>query len=111
MPSLGIPAPIRSQILPEYRIPLNRLKSDTRVLQIPPALDKFTPFLIRWHLQPWEIGAAAGTGRVQVDHEGRYSVTSSRGSCPVVVVRVVAGDTISLAPQPFDEEVWSPTLE
>lgn len=90
MPSFRIPTPIRPQILPEHRIPLDGLKRNPLMLRIIFALNKLTPLLIRRHFQPRKIGPATGAVCFQVDHESRDSVSTPRCPRPVVVVDVVA---------------------
>ena len=117
MPRLRIPMPIRSQILPEDRIALNRLKNNATiaspliVIMIIIALDEFTPLATRRFPEPRKLRASAGAIHVYVDHEGRYSVGAAPPPAPVVVVHVMPGFAVALGAQALDEEVGAPALE
>lgn len=111
MPRLRIPRAIRSQILPEDRIPLDWLKRYPFFLRLRIALDEPTPLFIQRLAEAREVGAAASAVSFEIDHEGADPICTLPVTRPIVVVPVVTRHVVALRPHALDVQEGPPALE
>lgn len=132
MPRLRVSRAVGPQVLPEDRIPLDRLERDTfppglrrarsirtPVVRLSPfispvilTLNQPTPPRIPRPPQPREVRAPSDTLVPEIHHERAGAVAPARHAPrPVVVVRVVARGVVPLRPHALDVQVRAPALE
>jgi hypothetical protein len=118
MPGLLITPSIWRKVYPKDRIACDGLKSDTHLVfrtipLIVGAFQKLAPSSSGrvWHSNSREFRSAPFTLRIDIDHERTCTVCLPVCTAPVIMMSVVATDTISLGSQSFDVQIISPALK
>jgi hypothetical protein len=116
---LFIASPIRCQIPPKYSVSGDgfkcntQLRSELLVISNFIAFQELTPssLLHIRHPDPRKLSPATFAFCVDIHHESAHSIGISTSATPVIVMFIMASDSISLRSQALDVKIWIPTLE
>src|SRR5690242_15222464 len=109
VPTLLVPRPIGTDVLPINRIALDRLKHDAFLLSV--TLHKPTPLVALRPPHPREMRSTPRTRITQPHHEAADASLVSRHGTPVIVVSIMAVRAVALRPQFLDKDKRTPALE
>jgi len=119
MEGLFITSPIRAQVLPEHCVALNWLESHSEVIALSTSrtilltFEKVAPpsLLHLRHFYPWKFCTSTLAFSVDIDHEGAHAICLPTPATPVIVMLIMASNSISLGPQSFDMQIRTPALK